>query len=143
MVSQRNALAQRGEYVPTGAAIARTVVPVEEERSRQFELRMILADSAFNVGSALEVGLPERDATEALVVPRDAIAVRQTGNYLMRIRRDNTAERVAITDLLTIDGLVNAGDVVVSRGVERLQDGRRVTILTRDAALIPRPRPDA
>jgi RND family efflux transporter MFP subunit len=183
-------LAQRGEYVATGAAIARlvdtvhvearvqaplallssvkpnmelpmkvaskqtpatvrTVVPVGEERSRQFELRMILADSAFNVGSALEVGLPERDAIEALVVPRDAIAVRQTGNYLMRIRADNTAERVAITsvatdgDLVTIDGPVNAGDVVVIRGVERLQDGQRVTILTRDASLKPKPRPDA
>ena len=183
-------LAQRGEYVATGASIARvvdtvhvearvqaplallssvkpsmelpikvankqipatvrTVVPVGEERSRQFELRMLLADSAFNVGSALEVGLPERDATEALVVPRDAIAVRQTGNYLMRIRRDNTAERVAITslttdgDLVPIDGPVSAGDVVVVRGVERLQDGQRVTILTRDASLKARPRPDA
>lgn len=183
-------LAQRGEYVATGAAIARlvdtvhvearvqaplalidavkpsmelpikaaskqmpatvrTVVPVGEERSRQFELRMTLADSAFNVGSALEVGLPERDATEALVVPRDAIAVRQTGNYLMRIRRDNTAERVAITslttdgDLVTIDGPVTAGDIVVIRGVERLQDGQRVTILSRDANLGGKPRPDA
>jgi RND family efflux transporter MFP subunit len=183
-------LAQRGEYVATGAAIARlvdtvhvearvqaplallssvkpnmelpikvaskqmpatvrTVVPVGEERSRQFELRMILADSAFNVGSALEVGLPERDATEALVVPRDAIAVRQTGNYLMRIRADNTAERVAITsvatdgDLVTIDGAVSPGDVVVIRGVERLQDGQRVTILTRDASLKGKSRPDA
>ncbi|WP_129642281.1 efflux RND transporter periplasmic adaptor subunit [Peristeroidobacter agariperforans] len=183
-------LAQRGEYVATGASIARlvdtvhvearvqaplallssvkpnmelpikvankqvpatvrTVVPVGEERSRQFELRMLLADSAFNVGSALEVGLPERDATEALVVPRDAIAVRQSGNYLMRIRRDNTAERVAITslttdgDLVTIDGPVSAGDVVVVRGVERLQDGQRVTILTRDASLKAKPRPDA
>jgi len=183
-------LAQRGEYVATGASIARlvdtvhvearvqaplallssvkprmelpikvankqipatvrTVVPVGEERSRQFELRMLLADSAFNVGSALEVGLPERDAADALVVPRDAIAVRQTGNYLMRIRHDNTAERVAITslttdgDLVTIDGPVSAGDVVVVRGVERLQDGQRVTILSRDAALKTPPRPEA
>jgi RND family efflux transporter MFP subunit len=174
-------LAQRGEYVATGAAIARlvdtvhlearvqaplvlidavkpsmdqpvkvagkqtqaqvrTVVPVGEERSRQFELRMTLANSAFNVGSAIEVGLPERDATDALVVPRDAIAVRQTGNYLMRIRADNTAERVAITslttdgDLVTISGPVAAGDVVVIRGVERLQDGQRVTIASEVAA---------
>lgn len=182
-------LAQRGEYVATGASIARlvdtvhvearvqaplallssvkpsmelpikvgnrqipakvrTVVPVGEERSRQFELRMVLADSVFNVGSALEVGLPERAATDALVVPRDAIAVRQTGDYLMRIRGDNMAERVAITslttdgDLVTIDGPVSAGDVVVVRGVERLQDGQRVTILSRDAALKAMPRPE-
>jgi multidrug efflux pump subunit AcrA (membrane-fusion protein) len=102
---------------------------------------MTLENSAFNVGAAIDVGLPERDATDALVVPRDAIAVRQNGNYLMRIGNDNVAERVAITslttdgDLVTIDGPVAAGDVVVIRGVERLQDGQRVTILKRDAAV--------
>jgi len=175
-------LAQRGEYVATGAAIAhlvdtvnlearvqaplalldvvrpnmelpikvgsnqmqasvRTVVPVGEERSRQFEVRLTLANNALSVGTPIEVGLPEREAADALVVPRDAIAVRQDGNYLMRIRDDNTAERVAITsvatdgDLVTIRGPVAAGDVVVVRGVERLQNGQRVTILTKDALL--------
>jgi multidrug efflux pump subunit AcrA (membrane-fusion protein) len=129
-------------------AVVRTVVPVGEERSRQFELRMTLANSAFNVGAALEVGLPERDAADALVVPRDAIAVRQTGNYLMRIRND-TAEKVAITslttdgDLVTISGAVSPGDIVVIRGLERLQDGQRVTILSRDAALPARRDPEA
>ncbi|MET0534600.1 MAG: efflux RND transporter periplasmic adaptor subunit [Steroidobacter sp.] len=182
-------LAQRGEYVATGASIARlvdtvhvearvqaplslldsvrptmelpvkyagkqmkalvrTVVPVGEERSRQFELRMTLADSAFNVGTALEIGLPEREATEALAVPRDAIAVRQTGNYLMRIR-GNTAEKVVITsmttdgDLVTISGPVSPGDLVVVRGVERLQEGQRVTVMARDAALPARRSPEA
>jgi len=92
-------LAQRGEYVATGAAIAhlvdtvhvearvqapltlvglvrpdmelpikladrqmkasvRTVVPVGEERSRQFELRLTLANNALSVGTPIEVGLP-------------------------------------------------------------------------------------
>lgn len=59
-------------------AIVRAVVPVGEERSRQFELRIVLANGAFNVGTAIEVGLPERDAAQALVAPRDAIVVRQT-----------------------------------------------------------------
>jgi RND family efflux transporter MFP subunit len=173
-------LAQRGEYVATGAAIAhlvdtvhlearvqapltlvglvrpnmelpikltdrqmkasvRTVVPVGEERSRQFELRLTLADNALSVGTAIEVGLPEREATESLVVPRDAIAVRQDGNYVMRVRSDNTAEKVAVTsvatdgDLVTIRGEVAAGDLVVVRGVERLQHGQKVTVLSRAA----------
>jgi RND family efflux transporter MFP subunit len=175
-------LAQRGEYVATGAAIAhlvdtvqlearvqaplklvdlvrpnmelpvkaggeqfkakvRAVVPVGDARSRQFELRLVLANNALNVGASLEVGLPEREAAEGLVVPRDAIAVRQDGDFLMRVRADQTAERVAVTslatdgDLVTIRGPVAAGDLVVVRGVERLQNGQRVTILTRDAAL--------
>lgn len=173
-------LAQRGEYVATGAAIAhlvdtvhvearvqapltlvglvrpdmelpvkiadrqmkasvRTVVPVGEERSRQFELRLTLANNALSVGTAIEVGLPEREATESLVVPRDAIAVRQDGNYVMRVRSDNTAEKVAVTsvatdgDLVTIRGPVAAGDLVVVRGVERLQHGQKVTVLSRAA----------
>jgi len=173
-------LAQRGEYVATGAAIAhlvdtvhvearvqapltlvglvrpemelpvkladrqmkasvRTVVPVGEERSRQFELRLTLANNALSVGTPIEVGLPEREATESLVVPRDAIAVRQDGNYVMRVKPDNTAEKVAVTsvatdgDMVTIRGSVTAGDLVVVRGVERLQHGQKVTVLSRAA----------
>ena len=92
------------------------------------------------VGSPIEVGLPEREAADALVVPRDAIAVRQDGDYLMRVRADQTAEHVAVTsvatdgDLVTIRGAVSPGDVIVVRGVERLQSGQRVTIVTRDAS---------
>jgi RND family efflux transporter MFP subunit len=173
-------LAQRGEYVATGAAIAhlvdtvhvearvqapltlvglvrpemelpikladrqmkanvRTVVPVGEERSRQFELRLVLANNALSVGTPIEVGLPEREATDSLVVPRDAIAVRQDGNYVMRVKSDNTAEKVAVTsvatdgDMVTIRGSVTAGDLVVVRGVERLQHGQKVTVLSRAA----------
>jgi RND family efflux transporter MFP subunit len=174
-------LAQRGEYVTTGAAIAhlvdtvhlevraqgplslaslvrpamelpvktgtkqfpasvRTVVPVGEDRSRQFELRLTLADSALSVGTPIEIGLPEREAGDALVVPRDAIGLRQDGNYLMRIRADGTAERVAVVsdiadgDLAAVRGNISAGDTVVVRGIERLQDGQRVKVVTREAA---------
>ena len=176
-------LAQRGEYVATGAAIAhlvdtvhlegraqaplslmnlvrpdmelpvkvagkqllanvRTVVPVGEERSRQFELRLTLANSALAVGTPIEIGLPENDGADALVVPRDAIAVRQDGNYLMRVSRDNIAERVNVTsaaadgDLVIVHGTLSAGDIVIVRGVERLQPGEKVTIVTRDAAKV-------
>jgi RND family efflux transporter MFP subunit len=174
-------LAQRGEYVAIGTAIAhlvdtvhlearvlaplsfvglvkpamslpikvgkqqlrasvRTLVPVGTERSRQFELRLTLQQQALTVGSAVEVGLPESEATDALVVPRDAVAIRQEGHYLMRVRADGTAERVAITtesadgDRITVRGAVKAGDMVVVRGVERLQHGQRVRIIKHDAA---------
>lgn len=120
-------------------AKVRTVVPVGEERSRQFELRLVLANGALRVGTPLEVGLPEREATEALVVPRDAIAIRADGEYLMRVRADNTAERVVVQTLandgalVTIEGDVAPGDRVVVRGVERLQDGQKVNVISRAA----------
>jgi multidrug efflux pump subunit AcrA (membrane-fusion protein) len=65
--------------------------------------------------------------------------VRQDGNYVMRVRADNIAEKVAVTsvatdgDLVTIRGSVSAGDIVVVRGVERLQHGQKVTVLSRAA----------
>ncbi len=123
------------------SASVRTVVPVGEDRSRQFELRLTLANGALSVGTPIEIGLPEREATDALVVPRDAIAERQDGKYLMRVRADGTAERVAVAsvasdgEVVMIRGNIAAGDTVVVRGVERLQDGQRVTILTREAAV--------
>jgi RND family efflux transporter MFP subunit len=121
-------------------ASVRTLVPVGTERSRQFELRLTLQQPALTVGSAIEVGLPENRAADALVVPRDAVAIRQEGNYLMRVRADGTAERVAVTteaadgDRITVRGAINPGDSVVVRGVERLQHGQRVRIIKRDAA---------
>jgi RND family efflux transporter MFP subunit len=177
-------LAQRGEYVATGAAIAhlvdivhlegraqaplslmnmihddmelpvkvagkqllarvRTAVPVGEERSRQFELRLTLANGALAVGTPIEIGLPENAGADALVVPRDAIAVRQDGDYLMRVLADGTAQRVMVKseatdgDLVTVRGSLNAGDTVVVRGLERLQSGQKVTVVQRDAANVP------
>lgn len=173
-------LAQRGEYVTTGASIVhlvdtvhlevraqgplslaglvqpqmklparvagrqftasvRTVVPVGEDRSRQFELRLTLENNSLSVGTPIEIGLPEREASDALVVPRDAIVERQDGKYLMRVRADGKAERVAVTadasdgEFVMVRGNVSAGDTVVVRGIERLREGQRVTILTREA----------
>jgi RND family efflux transporter MFP subunit len=180
-------LAQRGEYVTTGAAIARLVdtthlearvqaplsfvdlvkpsmsvplkagkqqlrasvraiVPVGTERSRQFELRLKLEPQPLlTVGSAIEVGLPESAAADALVVPRDAVVIRQDGSYLMRVRADSTAERVAVTTeaagggRVTVRGAVHAGDTIVVRGLERLQHGQRVRVTKRDSGSAERP----
>jgi len=121
-------------------ARVRTIVPVGEERSRQFELRLTLANGALAVGTPIEIGLPENDGADALVVPRDAIAVRPDGDYLMRVLANGTAERVSVKaeatdgDLVTVRGTLVAGDMVVVRGVERLQPGQKVTVVTRDAA---------
>ncbi len=178
VVSER--LAQRGEYVATGASIAhvvdtthlearvqaplalavlvkpemklpvrlgdrelnasvRAVVPVGEEKSRQFELRLSLSDADLLVGSAIEVALPEREVAQTLSVPRDALVVRGDGSYVMRIKADNTAERVEVKsgasdgELTAVTGELSAGDLVVVRGAERLAVGQKVKIAERAA----------
>jgi RND family efflux transporter MFP subunit len=120
-------------------ASVRAVVPVGEERSRQFELRLSLTDAKLLVGSAIEVALPEREVAQTLAVPRDALVVRGDGSYVMRIKADNTAERVEVKtgasdgELTAITGEITAGDVVVVRGAERLSAGQKVRIAERAA----------
>ena len=175
-------LAQRGEYVATGAAIAHLVDTVHLEARVQAPLKLVdlvkpAMELPVKVGRAgssrrsarrrsgrrsaltairaapdageqcaerrrpIEVGLPEREAADALVVPRDAIAVRQDGDYLMRVRADNTAERVAVTSVATDGDLVTDSRSGRPRATSwscaasSASDGQRVTILTRDAAL--------
>jgi RND family efflux transporter MFP subunit len=118
-------------------ASVRAVVPVGEEKSRQFELRLSLDEANLLVGSAIEVALPEREVAQMLSVPRDALVVRGDGSYVMRIKADNTAERVEVKsgasdgELTAVTGELGAGDLVVVRGAERLAVGQTVKIAER------------
>jgi RND family efflux transporter MFP subunit len=120
-------------------ASVRAVVPVGEEKSRQFELRLSLSEADLLVGSAIEVALPEREVAQMLSVPRDALVVRGDGSYVMRIKADNTAERVEVKsgasdgELTAVTGELSAGDLVVVRGAERLAVGQKVRIAERAA----------
>jgi RND family efflux transporter MFP subunit len=114
----------------------RAVVPVGDERSRQFELRLALPGSYALVGTALEAELPEARADEALTVPRDALVLRQDRTYVMRVKSDNTAERVEVKPGAThesrvaVSGALAAGDRVVVRGAERLEPGQSVIVVS-------------
>ncbi len=116
------------------SAKVRTVVPVGDERARQFELRVGLAPSVALVGSAVEVSLPEDRGDEALTVPRDALVQRQNQTYVMRVTAQNTAEQVLVSaanangDKVEVHGALNAGDRLVVRGAERLAPGQNVKV---------------
>lgn len=115
-------------------ARVRTVVPVGDERARQFELRVGLAPSVALVGSAVEISLPEDHGDEALTVPRDALVQRQNQTYVMRVTSRNTAEQVLVSaakaagDKVEVHGALNAGDRLVVRGAERLAPGQNVKV---------------
>src|SRR5256885_6231839 len=47
-------------------------VPVGDDRSRQFEVRVTLANPQWLVGTPVEVGLPSSAQRTAVTVPRDA-----------------------------------------------------------------------
>lgn len=118
-------------------ATVRAVVPVGDERARQFELRVGVDPAFALVGSAVEVALPETAAVAdaaALAVPRDALVRRPDRTYVMRVSGDNKAEQVVVTpgtssgELVEVRGALNVGDRLVVRGAERLSAGQIVAV---------------
>jgi RND family efflux transporter MFP subunit len=121
-----------GAAATTTRGQVRAIVPVGEERSRQFELRMSLDGASLLVGSAVEVALPEREATSTVAVPRDAIVTRAEGSHVVRVAADGSSERVEVrvgasdAGLIAVEGDLQAGERVVVRGAERLAPGQKV-----------------
>jgi RND family efflux transporter MFP subunit len=112
----------------------RAVVPVGDERSRQFEIRVALEDSDWLVGTAVDVRVPTGPARLALVVPRDALVLRDGRAYVMRINMHNLAEKIEVSagdplsDVVEVKGSLAAGERVVVRGAERIASGDKVSI---------------
>ena len=113
------------------AGKVRAIIPVGDERSRMVELRIALTDH-WRVGTPVRVEIAPRSLRKVVTVPRDAVILRQGASYVMRVRPDNTAERVAVNigpgqaNHVQIDGLLRAGDRVIIRGGERLEPGQTV-----------------
>ena len=113
----------------------RAVVPVGDDRSRQFEVRIAFERADWLVGTPVEVSLPTAPERRAVTVPRDALMIRQNRSYVLRVTRKNTVEEldvtpgVAIADLVEVKGALSPGDRLVVRGGERLSAGQPVKIL--------------
>ena len=128
------AIAQLVDGDHKGTGKVRAVIPVGDERSRMVELRIALTDRSWRVGAPVRVEIAPRALRAVVTVPRDAVILRQGTSYVMRVKADNTAERVAVNigpgfaNQVQIDGLLQAGDRVVVRGAERLQPGQSVKI---------------
>jgi RND family efflux transporter MFP subunit len=126
-------VAVRSGDLETDGAI-RQIVPVGDERSRMFELRISLSDQAWIVGSPVRVAVPNADSRRVIAVPRDALILRQGGIHLFKVLEDGTAEKIPVEtgvgheSLIEVRGRVTAGDKVVVRGGERLQPGQAVVI---------------
>ncbi len=112
----------------------RTIVPVGDDRSRLYELRITAPESAWPAGQTLRVAIPSALARRVVAVPRDALVLRREGTSVFRVNDDNIAEAVRVEtgiadgDLIEVHG-IEAGDRVVVRGGERLRPGQPVQVL--------------
>jgi RND family efflux transporter MFP subunit len=128
------AIAQLIDGERKGTGKVRAVIPVGDERSRMVELRIALTDRTWRVGAPVRVEIAPQALKAVVTVPRDAVILRQGASYVMRVKADNTAERVAVNigpghaNNVQIDGTLQAGDRVVVRGGERLEPGQPVKV---------------
>ena len=116
----------------------RTIVPVGDDRSRQFEMRVAFENSDWLVGMPIEVSLPSATERTAVTIPRDALVIRQNHSYVMRVSRANTVEEldvtpgIALADVVEVSGPLAPGDQLVTRGAERLSAGKAVKVIASD-----------
>ncbi len=110
------------------------VIPVGDQRSRMFEVRIAANDPALIIGSPVRVALPNSEPRELVAIPRDALVLRGSDIFVMRVKDDNTVERVDVRTGIGLDahvevlGGLDHGDRVIVRGGERLQNGQAVRI---------------
>lgn len=119
--------------VETLSPVAR-IIPVGDERSRMFEVRIAVDNPTLVVGSPVRVALPNGDPRELVAIPRDALVLRGNEVFVLRVNQENTVEKVSVStgiglgSLIEVIGEVAEGDRVVTRGAERLQPGQAVVI---------------
>jgi RND family efflux transporter MFP subunit len=117
-----------------GVGKVRAVIPVGDERSRMVELRIAIDKAGWRVGAPVQVQIASRVEKPVVTVPRDAVIQRQGASFVMRVKPDNTAERVAVNigpghdNRVQIDGKLKVGDRVIVRGGERLEPGQSVSV---------------
>lgn len=110
------------------------VIPVGDERSRMFEVRIAANNPSWVVGSPVRVALPNSDPRKLVAVPRDALVLRGSEMFVLKVTSDNVVEKVNVDTgiglgtLVEVIGDVNGGDRVITRGAERLQPGQEVVI---------------
>ncbi len=115
-------------------ATVKTLVPVGDDISRLYEIRLDFDETAWLAGHAVRIKVPTAIPQNVLVVPRDALVIRENTIKVFRILEDNTAEAVYVKTgiandmLIEVTGDINEGDKIVVRGNERLLPQQQVNI---------------
>lgn len=113
----------------------RTIVPVGDDRSHLYELRLTLKGQPWSAGQPVRVEVPTAAARKVVAVPRDALVIRRDGTSIFRVKDDDTAERLTVNTgvaagaLIEVKNSIRAGDRVVIRGGERLRPGQKVVVI--------------
>ena len=128
-----NAVLQLHNDFHQDEASVRTIVPFGNPQSHMFEVRLDVDAEIWTVGESVRLSMPTASVKEVLTVPRDALILRREGASVFIVNDDMTVEQVRVItglgdgDFIEVIGELHAGDVVVTRGAERLDTGMKVS----------------
>jgi RND family efflux transporter MFP subunit len=121
------------EFTATVSAI----VPAGDPRTQSFEVlvKAPAVPGLLAAGNTVRVRLPLGEPQRRLSVPRDALIIRAEGLYVVRIDREERAERIPVQagvadgDWVAVDGTLKAGDRIVVRGGESLRGKEKLDVV--------------
>lgn len=126
------------------------IVPIADNRTRTFPVNIRLENRTQDDRPVLLAGmlaraiLPTGDRTIMPLVPKDSLVLNASRRYVFVVESSGsdassaTVRSVPVTlgvadaGLIQVEGQLRAGDRVVVRGNERLQDGQDVSVRTAD-----------
>lgn len=117
----------------------RGAVPIGDQRSRMMELRLKVPTASLLIGEAVTVELANSSNETALMVPRDALILRENNVYVYTLGADNKAIRVSVVpghgkdEQISVQGALKVGDKIIIRGAESLSNGQEVKTIKRVA----------
>jgi RND family efflux transporter MFP subunit len=112
----------------------RAVIPVGDDVSRLYEIRVEFNKEAWSVGTAVQIASPINEKQKVIAVSRDALVIRQSGVVIYRINNNQAVlvpvkTGIANTTHIQVIGDVNENDKIVIRGNERLRPGQIVKVI--------------
>jgi len=111
--------------------------------SRTFDVRLSANNVDILAGSAVMVSLPKKRPQSAMLVPRDALVLRENETYVLTVDENDQATKVSVIvgqgldDYISVTGDLTLDERVIVRGGERLQSGQKVRFNNELIAKIP------
>lgn len=110
------------------------IIPRADPQARTFPLKVRIRnrEGRIGVGMLAQVSFPAGEAYRATVVPKDAVIIRGPQRFVYLMNGDNTVSLIPVEtgtgvgQWVEVQGAVQPGQRVITRGNERLRPGQAV-----------------
>lgn len=112
-------------------------LPRIDQRTQSFEVRVGIPENLskhWSVGELITVSITPSYQSAMLTIHRDAILLEQSGTFVAKINEENFVEKLPVKvglgdkDRVFVEGKLNAGDKVATRGAAYLKHGDKVSL---------------